>query len=126
MAEGLTEPMPTTYALLIYRTAPAEPSQSASRKALSGHRAVQKEAAAKGDLHAVARLKDVDAAKTVRASGGSHDVTDGPYVDTKEWLVGFYLVDCCDEAEALARARRLCPVEDHAVEVRPVGWRWKP
>lgn len=50
---------------------------------------------------------------------------DGPYIDTKEWLVGFYLVDCTDEAEALERARGICPVADHAIEVRPVTWRWK-
>jgi hypothetical protein len=87
---------------------------------------LQKEASESGDLHAVARLAGGDAAKTVRRRAGAHDVTDGPYIDTKEWLVGFYLIDCADEAEALARARTICPVDDHAIEVRPVSWRWKP
>ena len=116
----------TTYALLIYRTAPREPTAEASERALQGHRVLQKESAARGDLHAVAKLADITTAKTVRGQAGAHDVTDGPYIETKEWLVGFYLVDCRDEAEALRRARSICPVADHAIEVRPVDWRWKP
>ncbi len=114
------------YALLIYRTAPAEPSAESSERALVGHRALQTETEAKGDLHAVARLAGVETARTVRLRGGAHDVTDGPYIDTKEWLVGFYVVDCVDEAEAMARAQTICPVDDHAIEVRPVAWRREP
>ncbi|MDD9946215.1 MAG: YciI family protein [Myxococcales bacterium] len=113
------------YALLIYRTAPAEPSSDDSERALRGHRALQKEASGRGDLAAVAKLAELDLAKTVRRRGGSHDVTDGPYMDTKEWLVGFYVLDCVDEAEALARAKAICPIDGHAIEVRPVTWRWR-
>jgi hypothetical protein len=116
----------STYALLIYRTGPAEPTADSSEQALVGHRALQREASRQGDLHSVARLAEVDAARTVRCHAGAHDVTDGPYIDTKEWLVGFYLLDCAGEAEALERARTICPVGDHAIEVRPVTWRWKP
>ncbi|WP_428263103.1 YciI family protein [Haliangium sp.] len=115
-----------TYALLIYRTAPHEPAPADSAQVLAHHKALQQEAAGRGDLHAVARLDDAVRAKTVRAHAGVHDVTDGPYIDTKEWLVGFYVVDCADEEEALARARSICPIEDHAIEVRPVTWRWCP
>lgn len=120
----MTEKIP--YALLIYRTAPLEPQRESSERALAGHRALQREAAARGELHAVARLAAVAEAKTVRVHAGAHDVMDGPYIDTKEWLVGFYVVDCADEAEALERARAICPVSDHAIEVRPVTWRWRP
>jgi len=115
----------TTYALLIYRTAPGEPEQEASERALVGHRTVQREVAARGELHAVARLAEVDTAKTVRRGAVAHDVTDGPYMETKEWLVGFYLLDCTDEAEALDRARAICPIDGHAIEVRPVSWHWR-
>jgi hypothetical protein len=117
-----------TYALLIYRTRPpSEPiAASEERAALAGHRAVQVEAAGKGQLHAVARLDEASRARTVTRRGGAHEVTDGPYIESKEWLVGFYLVDCDGEEEALARARRICPDSGHAIEVRPVTWRWKP
>lgn len=110
-----------TYALLIYRNGTGEPAPERAEEALVGHRAVQKEASARGELHAVAKLDPAAKAKTVSA----HDITDGPYVETKEWLVGFYLLDCVSEEAALARAQQLCPTDDHAIEVRPVSWRWR-
>jgi hypothetical protein len=117
-----------TYALLIYRTAPlSEPiPELEERAALAGHRAVQADAAARGQLHAVARLDDASRARTVKAAANGHEVSDGPYIETKEWLVGFYVVDCESEAQALARAKLICPDSAHAVEVRPITWRWKP
>ncbi len=115
----------STFALLIYRRGAHEPPPDRVGEALVGHRAVQADAAGRGQLHAVARLDGVEGAKTVVFEAGAHEVTDGPYIETKEWLVGFYLVDCADEAEAIARARQLCPTADHAIEVRPVGWRWR-
>ena len=46
-------------------------------------------------------------------------VTDGPFVETKEVLGGFYLVDASDLDQALAIAK-LCPSHGGGVEVRPV------
>jgi len=114
-----------TYALLIYQAGP-DPPPADERHALAAHRALQSQASASGELHAVARLGDVSAAKTVRLRRGAHATTDGPYIETKEWLVGFYLIDCASEDEALDRARLICPIKGHAIEVRPVDWRWKP
>jgi hypothetical protein len=117
----------TTYALLIYRTSPPEVPVPAEeeKQGLVGHRALQLDAARNGDLHAVARLGEPAAARTVRAKPTGHDVTDGPFIESKEWLVGFYLVDCDDEAQAIARARQICGDVHHAIEVRPVDWRWR-
>jgi hypothetical protein len=112
-----------TYALLIYQ-ARQDPTPENDRRALKGHRALQSQASSRGELHAVARLDDVSTAKTIKVQRGVHAVADGPYAETKEWLVGFYLIDCISEQEALERARMLCPTEDHVIEVRPVGWRW--
>lgn len=116
-----------TYVLLIYCTAPpSEPiGDEAVSNALAGHRAVQAQASARKELHAVAQLGDPRRAITVKRREGAHDVTDGPYLETKEWLVGFYLLDCASEAEAVARAKQITPDPDHAVEVRPVSWRWR-
>jgi hypothetical protein len=60
-------------------------------------------------------LQDTSTATTVR--GG--DVTDGPFVETKEALGGFYLVDAPDLDTALAVARTV-PARFGGVEVRPV------
>ncbi|TPV93242.1 MAG: YciI family protein [Myxococcales bacterium FL481] len=114
-----------TYALLIYCTTDGHAAPEGAERALVGHRAVQAEAEHRGDLRAVAKLDAVQTARTVRGPVGHHEVTDGPYIDTKEWLVGFYLLDCASEAEALSRAKQLCPGTDHAIEVRPVAWRWE-
>lgn len=117
-----------TYALLIYRASLPTVTlpELDERQALAGHRALQVEAAARKDLHAVARLDAPRTARTVRARATGHDVTDGPFIESKEWLVGFYLVDCDDEEQALARARQICTDQHHAIEVRPVDWRWRP
>jgi hypothetical protein len=88
-----------------------------------GHRALQAEARGSNDLLSVAQLTEPGRARMVRTRGGAHEVTDGPFLETKEWLVGFYLVECEDEEQALARAKRICD-EGHSIEVRPVAWQW--
>lgn len=114
-----------TYVLLIYRTQPeVDPTQD--RQSLAAHRALQRETSGRGELHAVARLDDATAAKTVRRREAAHEVSDGPYIESKEWLVGFYLLDCSGEAEALDRARTLCADDNHAIEVRPALWHRGP
>lgn len=116
-----------TYALLIYRTSArsAPISVEQERLALEGHRALQVDASARAELHAVARLDDTVTAHTVRRRFGAHEVSDGPFIETKEWLVGFYVVDCENDEQAFARARQICPDDSHAIEVRRVTWRWK-
>ena len=117
----------TTYALLIYRTKP--PSipipELEEREALVGHRKLQADASARKDLHAVARLDVPSTSRTIRARATGHDVTDGPFMEAKEWLVGFYLVDCESEEQAVARGKQICSDPHHAIEVRPVDWTWR-
>jgi len=115
-----------TYALLIYRSLPASQALAADaeREVLAGHLALQAEAAERGELHAVARLDGDGPVCTVRGRKGAHEVTDGPYAETKEWLVGFYLVDCDGVEQAVERAAQISPDDDHVVEVRPVAWKW--
>jgi hypothetical protein len=59
-------------------------------------------------------------AKSIRGAGGAQ-VVDGPFVDTKESLGGYYLIDCASEEEALKWAKQ-CPVTMHGggVELRPI------
>lgn len=113
-----------TYALLIYRTLAAS-TPASTRHGLVGHRALQAEASAANELHAVAQLATPTTARSVRTRADGHEVTDGPFVESKEWLVGFYLIDCESEEQAVARAKQICTDEGHAVEVRPVAWRWR-
>src|SRR3954452_15987558 len=73
-----------------------------------------------GALLANGRLQHVDSATTVRTRGGETLISDGPFAETKEYLAGFYLIECPDLDAALAHAARM-PLEDYGtVEVRPM------
>jgi len=53
---------------------------------------------------------------------GNGVVVDGPFAETKEQLLGFYLLDCTDEAAAIKAARDLHSVNPSAVyEIRPIA-----
>lgn len=66
------------------------------------------------------RLQPSSAATTVRIADGKSQVLDGPYVDSKEQLGGYFLIDVPDLDAALSWAAR-CPGASHGVvEVRPV------
>jgi hypothetical protein len=112
---------------LIHRALPPDHPLFAAdaEEILSRHRALQEEARQRHELLAVARLDEASTARTVRKRDASYLVTDGPYLETKEWLVGFYLLECSDEATALSRAQQLCQ-EDGSVEIRPVTWQRVP
>jgi hypothetical protein len=60
-------------------------------------------------------LQPTTTATSVRGS----DVTDGPFVETKEALGGYYVIEAPDLDTALAVAK-LCPARFGGVEVRPV------
>ena len=84
--------------------------------------AVQEDLAREGRLGPVARLLPTTAAASLRMKGDEPLVLDGPFAETKEQLLGFYLVECKDLEEAIDVARRLeiaNPGGTH--EVRPVG-----
>ncbi len=75
---------------------------------------------AAGMLRQSARLKPVSAATTVRSVSGKTQVLDGPYMESKEQLGGFYLIEAPDLDAALSWAAR-CPGAHHGViEVRPL------
>jgi hypothetical protein len=65
-------------------------------------------------------LQDADAAKIVRLVDGVPVTTDGPYAETKESLIGFWILDVADEQRILDIAGRIVRYSG-MVEVRPVG-----
>jgi hypothetical protein len=66
-----------------------------------------------------AGLDRSDTATTVRFDGEQREVTDGPFAETKEWLAGFWVIDCADLDEALAWARKV-PMRERKIELRPL------
>ena len=73
-----------------------------------------------GRLGPAARLGATKGACVLHGRGKGV-VTDGPFTETKEQLLGFYVVDCADRDAAIATARDLREVNPSATyEIRPV------
>lgn len=73
-----------------------------------------------GALLAGEVLRDVDTSTTLRVREQRALLVDGPFVETDEVLVGFYLIEASDLDVALGWAARMPDGEHRAVEVRPV------
>jgi hypothetical protein len=75
--------------------------------------------AANGKLGPAVRLMPTTAATTVRM-GREPVVLDGPFAETKEALLGFYLIDCGSLEEAVDLAQQIGRDEKVVFEIRPV------
>lgn len=83
---------------------------------------VQDDLVKRGKLGPVARLLPTTAATTLRKGGEEPIVIDGPFAETKEQLLGFYMVDVASLDEALDIARDLSVANPGvgSYEIRPV------
>jgi hypothetical protein len=66
------------------------------------------EAVAKGVFKGASPLQSPDTAITARSENGKVVLTDGPFAETKEFLAGYWILDCANQEEAKAWASRLC------------------
>lgn len=81
---------------------------------------VREKLLAEGKLGPAARLGPTEGAFTLRGPGAGM-VIDGPFAETKEQLLGFYVVDCVTREEAVEAARNLRSANPTAVyEIRPI------
>jgi hypothetical protein len=87
---------------------------------MAKHVAAVQELAAQGRLGPVARLMPTTTATTLRA-GREPLVIDGPFAETKEQFLGFYVLDCASLEEAIEAARSFLH-DTGALEIRPVLW----
>jgi hypothetical protein len=108
------------YMLLVYQEE-ADPAEQAEREAeLPLYVEFFRSLREAGLLVGVQRLRSVESATTVRVRGGETEITDGPFALTKEYLAGYYVIDCPDLDEALKQAARFPGARYATVEVRPV------
>ena len=83
---------------------------------------VQKKLAQKGKLGPVVRLMPTSTATTLRTEQSPPIVVDGPFAETKEQLLGFYVVDCGTRDEVNEIARELAVANPGGTyEIRPVA-----
>lgn len=110
--------MPTYMLLIAYDPSiPADGSPSRQPE----HAQLEQEIRARGDYLSGAGLAPVDRyARRIRQQAGRPLVIDGPFIESKEALGGYYVVNC-SETEALEYAARI-PVDNRSyVEIRLVG-----
>jgi hypothetical protein len=83
---------------------------------------VHEKLARQGKLGPVARLLPTTAATTLRKDRDPALIIDGPFAETKEQLLGFYVVDCTGLDEVLEIAAELGRANPGgAYEIRPIG-----
>jgi len=106
------------YLILIYENEESygNPSSEAWQAAMEAHgRFAEQISALGGEMRGGNGLQPTGTATSVRGDV----VTDGPFVETKEALGGYYLIEAKDLDHALEIAK-LCPAPHGGVEVRPV------
>ena len=112
------------YALLCYNDEDVVWSWTKEQDAavMSRLTAVQERLVKAGKMGPSLRLLPTTAATTLRKSQEPPLVIDGPFAETKEQLLGFYVIDVADLPEALEIARELADVNPGgAYEIRPVA-----
>lgn len=103
------------YALLAYR------SPDAPREADAPIDDAIAELLARPDVAGWARLHADESATTLRTSGGKTLITDGPFVDSKEYLAGVIVIEADNLDGALAIAQDFQDTRTSgAIEVRPI------
>lgn len=75
---------------------------------------------AKGQYLSASPLQPAATAVIVRVREGKAIVTDGPFIETREQIAGYFLVDAKDLSEAVDIAKRVPGARIGPVEVRPL------
>ena len=81
--------------------------------------ALEDEMEASGTFVFGGALHGPDASTVLRSDAGDVVMTDGPFVEAKEHIAGFYIIDAEDLDAALAWARKVVNAIGHPIEVRP-------
>jgi len=112
------------YSVLIYgfESEVTSLSRDQEKALLAQHNVVQKQLSAQRKLGPVVRLMPTTAAVTIR-KGNETVVLDGPFAETKEQLLGFYVLDCQALEEAIEAAKLIgAACNSRSLEVRPISW----
>ncbi|MGV8896049.1 MAG: YciI family protein [Rhodoglobus sp.] len=86
---------------------------------MGAHASLQKELIASGEFVEAHELSEQ--AKFVTSKDGRSTVTDGPFMETKEFVAGFYIVDCVDITRAAEIAGKLGESKLWPIEIRQIG-----
>ncbi len=108
------------YLVAIHHPDDFDPATASNEETMRPIHELNIEMVASGVRVFVGGLQPVKTAKSVReAPGGKVLVTDGPYLETKEHIGGFWVLDVADLNEAIEWGRKAAVACRAPVEVRP-------
>lgn len=110
------------YLLMLYVQEKGWESLTAAQQeqGMAAYAAYNKALTSAAVLRGGSRLQPSSTATTVSVSNGKPQILDGPFIDSKEQLGGYYVIEVPDLDAALSWAKR-CPAAGHGtVEVRPL------
>jgi hypothetical protein len=110
------------YLLMIYMNPVAFEAltQEERDEIFAAHDTFQAQTRQSGELLGFVALADPSTSTSVRVRDGAISATDGPYVEAKEFLAGYYAVECDSVERAVELAALIPDARYTAVEVRPV------
>lgn len=110
------------YMLLIYMNPTTWESLTDEQRegVFRGHADFQKIIRDSGEMIGTEALADPSNSAVVRVRDGVPAVTDGPYVESKEFFCGYYLVDCESKERAIELAALIPDAQYTGMEVRPL------
>jgi hypothetical protein len=111
--------MPQYMLSVCYPAGATQPSPEALEQIMADVNAVHEELAQQGRWVFGGGLHPASTATTVLEQDGEVLLTDGPFIESKEQIGGFSVVDLPDLDEAIAWARRLSRATTTPIEVRP-------
>jgi len=96
--------------------------QDEQQRLMDGHAAFIEATQTSGELVVTQALADPSQSAVVRVRNGVPVISDGPYLEAKEFLGGYYLVDVVDRDRALELAGQIpdASIDQLGVEVRPI------
>jgi hypothetical protein len=97
-----------------------EPGSTAFRQMLDDYQTATAALGDSGVLVDSAPLQPPSAARSLRLRNGKPLVTDGPFMEMKEIIGGYYVLDCADMDEALRWAATIPAARYGVIEVRPI------
>lgn len=112
------------YMLSVHTGAPEGPRPQMTEEQMQASwqaiQALEEDMKSSGAFVLSARLHPADTASVVRISDGKTLTTDGPFVEAKEHLGGFYLIAAEDLDAALGWAAKVTAAVGMPIEVRPL------
>jgi hypothetical protein len=101
-------------------SAPPRPGSPELDAQLAAYGAFYEDASGRNVFQGGDPLQASTAGKTVRVRNGSTKADDGTFTSGSQQLIGYYVLDCKDDADAVAWAAKIPAAGTGAIEVRPI------